>query len=160
MMFESITTVIRRMSLVEWEQEHLTLPEDLSSHLMFTGVRVLQSLSSCVFFCGSLLVRFSLGHCIVCLRFTTSDVQQYFNMALSFIAEEAGIPGENHQPAVSHCQTISHNCVYSTPRNERYCESITLEVIDTDCIGSHKSNYYTSMTTTATVNSVRLVVSC
>jgi len=27
--------------------------------------------------------------------------------------------GENHQPVVSHWQTLSHNVVSSTPRNER-----------------------------------------
>jgi len=25
----------------------------------------------------------------------------------------------NHRPAASHCQTLSHNVVLSTPRNER-----------------------------------------
>ena len=30
--------------------------------------------------------------------------------------EEAGVPGENHHPTSSHCQTLSHNVVSSTPR--------------------------------------------
>ena len=50
--------------------------------------------------------------------------------------EETGVPGENHQPDGSHSQTLSHNDVSST-----------LVVIDTDCIGSCRSNY-TVMTTT------------
>ena len=29
--------------------------------------------------------------------------------------EETGVPGENHRPAVSHWQTLSHNVVSSTP---------------------------------------------
>jgi len=30
--------------------------------------------------------------------------------------EETGIPGENHRPVASHhCQTLSHNVVWSTP---------------------------------------------
>jgi hypothetical protein len=29
---------------------------------------------------------------------------------------ETGVPGENHQPAVSHRQTLSQNVVLSTPR--------------------------------------------
>jgi hypothetical protein len=29
---------------------------------------------------------------------------------------ETGVPGENHRPAVSHWQTLSHNVISSTPR--------------------------------------------
>ena len=32
------------------------------------------------------------------------------------LVEETGVPGENHQPAASHCQTLSHKVVSSTPR--------------------------------------------
>ena len=32
------------------------------------------------------------------------------------LVEETGVPGENHQPVVSHWQTLSHNVVSSTPR--------------------------------------------
>jgi hypothetical protein len=35
------------------------------------------------------------------------------------LVEETGVPGENHQPVVSHWQTLSHNVVSSTPRHER-----------------------------------------
>jgi len=35
------------------------------------------------------------------------------------LVEETGGPGENHQPATSHWQTLSHNVVSSTPRHER-----------------------------------------
>ena len=31
-----------------------------------------------------------------------------------FLMEETGVPGENHQPAASHWQTLSHNVVSST----------------------------------------------
>jgi len=31
------------------------------------------------------------------------------------LVEETGVPGENHRPAASHRQTISHNVVSSTP---------------------------------------------
>jgi len=27
------------------------------------------------------------------------------------LVEETGVPGENHWPAASHCQTLSHNVV-------------------------------------------------
>jgi hypothetical protein len=33
--------------------------------------------------------------------------------------EETGVPGENLQPASNHWQTLSHNLVSSTPRQER-----------------------------------------
>ena len=29
--------------------------------------------------------------------------------------EETGVPGENHRPAATHWQTLSHNVVSSTP---------------------------------------------
>jgi hypothetical protein len=29
--------------------------------------------------------------------------------------EETGVPGKKHPPAASHCQTLSHNVVPSTP---------------------------------------------
>jgi hypothetical protein len=31
------------------------------------------------------------------------------------LVEETGVPGDNHRPAVSHWQTLSHNVVSSTP---------------------------------------------
>jgi hypothetical protein len=48
-----------------------------------------------------------------------------FNATVSYIVpsvllvEETGLPGENHRPAVSHLQTLSHNVVLSTPRHEQ-----------------------------------------
>jgi hypothetical protein len=53
------------------------------------------------------------------------------------LVEGTGVPGENHRPAASYCQTLSHNVVSSTPRFE-----LTLMVICSDCIGSCKSNYH------------------
>ena len=35
------------------------------------------------------------------------------------LVEETRVPGENHRPAASHWQTLSHNIVSSTPRHER-----------------------------------------
>ena len=49
--------------------------------------------------------------------------------------EETGIPGENHWPAASHWQTLSHNVVSRT----RF-EPTMLVVTCTDYIGSYKSN--------------------
>ena len=39
------------------------------------------------------------------------------------LVEETGVPGENHQPVVSHRQILSNNVVSSTPRNERVSNS-------------------------------------
>jgi hypothetical protein len=55
------------------------------------------------------------------------------------LVEETGGPGENHWPVTNHWQTLSHIIVHLT----------TSVVIDTDCIGSCKSNYHTITTTTA-----------
>ena len=55
---------------------------------------------------------------------------------------------ENHRPAASHWQTLSHNIVSSTPRL-RGLDLTTLVVIGTDCIGSYTSNYITITTMTA-----------
>jgi hypothetical protein len=54
------------------------------------------------------------------------------------LVEETGVPGENHRPVASHWQTLSHNVVSSTPFHE--------QVLNTDSIGSCKSNYHTIMT--------------
>jgi hypothetical protein len=32
------------------------------------------------------------------------------------LVEDTGVPGENHRPAASHWQTLSHNVVLYTPR--------------------------------------------
>jgi hypothetical protein len=37
----------------------------------------------------------------------------------ALLEEETGVPGENHRPATSLWQTLSHNVVSSTPRHER-----------------------------------------
>jgi len=41
-----------------------------------------------------------------------------FNVILVLFVEETGISRENHRPAASHCQTLSHNVVSSTPHHE------------------------------------------
>ena len=35
------------------------------------------------------------------------------------LVEETSVPNENHRPAASHWQTLSHNVVSSTLRHER-----------------------------------------
>jgi hypothetical protein len=35
------------------------------------------------------------------------------------LVEETGVPGENHRPAISYWQTLSHNVASSTLRHER-----------------------------------------
>jgi hypothetical protein len=49
--------------------------------------------------------------------------QQYFSYhklwSSVLLAEETGVPRENHRPVASHWQTLSHNIVSSTPRHEQ-----------------------------------------
>jgi hypothetical protein len=54
-------------------------------------------------------------------------------VAVSFIGEETGVPGENNRPDASYWQKLSHNVVSSTPRHEQ----------GSDCTGSFKFNYHT-----------------
>ena len=54
------------------------------------------------------------------------------------------VPGENHQPAASHWQTLSHNVVSSIPGLSRIQTNN-----GTDCIGSYKSSYHAITTTKA-----------
>ena len=39
------------------------------------------------------------------------------------LVEEIGVPGENHRPVATHCQTLSHNVVSSPPHPERNSNS-------------------------------------
>jgi len=39
-----------------------------------------------------------------------------FNNISGLLVEESGVLGENHRPATSHRQTLSHNVILSTPR--------------------------------------------
>jgi len=36
----------------------------------------------------------------------------------ALLVEETRVPGENHRPAASHRQSLSHDVVSSTPRHE------------------------------------------
>ena len=54
------------------------------------------------------------------------------------------VPRENHQPAASHWQTLSHNVVSSIPGL-----SMIQTNNGTDCIGSYKSSYHTITTVKA-----------
>jgi hypothetical protein len=71
------------------------------------------------------------------------------------LVEETGVLAENHHPAASHWQALSHNVVSSTSEldsnhnvRSRF-ELTTSVVIGTDYIGSCKSNYHTITTTTS-----------
>jgi hypothetical protein len=67
-----VTRLIRRVPLVE--QELLTLPEHLSSPLVFSWVCVTRSLALCLCFVDRCLsfCTFSFGHCVL-LRYTDCD---------------------------------------------------------------------------------------
>ena len=72
------------------------------------------------------------------------------------LMEDTRVPRENHRPVASLWQTLSHNVVLSTPRNEQDSqwagfELTTSVVIVTDCIATCKSNYHTITTTMAPI---------
>jgi hypothetical protein len=45
------------------------------------------------------------------------------------LVEETGVPGENHRPAASHWQTLSHNVVSNTSRYE-WIQSHNVTIIE------------------------------
>jgi hypothetical protein len=53
-----------------------------------------------------------------CLMVFNSTFSATSWQAVSLLVE-TGMLGENHRPVASHWQTLSHNIVLSTPRNER-----------------------------------------
>ena len=69
-----------------------------------------------------------------------------FNNISVLLVEETRGPGENHRPAASHWQTSSHNVVHLALSG---VDHTTTVVIDTNCIGSCKSNQHTITATTA-----------
>ena len=72
------------------------------------------------------------------------------------MVEETGVPWENHRPVACHWQTLSHDVVSSISRHDRDLNSTTLVLIGNDCIGSCKSNY--DKTTTTTIPNKNLVL--
>ena len=58
------------------------------------------------------------------------------------LVEETRVSTENHLPVASHWNFLSHNVVSSTPHLNVIRTHIAIVVIDTDCIGSGKSNYH------------------
>ena len=44
------------------------------------------------------------------------------------LVEKTGVPGENHWPVTSHWETLSHNVVSSTPKEEFFIVSVILVV--------------------------------
>jgi hypothetical protein len=78
------------------EKELLTLPEHLSSFLVFGEVRVVRSLVFCLFMVVCDLLFIYLLIYLLCFNATFSN-----NLAISWqpvlVVEEAGVPGENHR---------------------------------------------------------------
>jgi energy-coupling factor transporter transmembrane protein EcfT len=76
------------------------------------------------------------------------------------LAEETGVPGENHRPVASHWETSSHNIVSSTPRHKRGSNSQLQWFSGTNCTGSCKSNYHTITTRTPPSPHLTCVIFC
>jgi len=64
----------------------------------------------------------NVNHFICYLQYFVIGCHMMFNATFNNISviswrsvllmEETGVPGENHRPAASHCQTLSHNAVH------------------------------------------------
>jgi hypothetical protein len=54
---------------------------------------------------------------------TTFNNLSVISLMSVLLVEENEIPGENHRPAASHWQTLSHNVILSTPPHERNSNS-------------------------------------
>ena len=54
------------------------------------------------------------------------------------LVEDTRVLGENHQPVVSHCQTLSHNVVSSTPCHENMYDACTCIALLTKYIAKLK----------------------
>ena len=53
--------------------------------------------------------------CLVNATFNNISAISWWSV---LFVEETGVPRENHRPAASHWQTLSHNVVSSTPHHE------------------------------------------
>ena len=80
------------------------------------------------------------------LNATFNNISVISWWSVLLVGETGGV-GENHRPVVSHWQTLSHIMLYTSPWSRS--ELTASVVIDTDCIGSCKSNYHTITATTA-----------
>jgi hypothetical protein len=67
------------------------------------------------------------------------------------LEEETEVPRENHRPATSHWQTLSHNvnCYIEYTSPWASFDLTNLVLIGADYIGSCKSNHHTITTTVA-----------
>jgi len=65
------------------------------------------------------------------------------------LVKETGVPRENHRYVASHWQILSNKCCIEYTSTWAGFKHTTLVVIDTDYIGSCKSNYNTITAATA-----------
>ena len=61
------------------------------------------------------------------------------------LAEETGVRGENHRPDASHWQTLSHNIVSRTPRQQRYLNSQTAIIVFKQSLNYHERSNVTTI---------------
>ena len=88
---------------------------------------------------------------------TTFNTISVISWRSVLLVDETGEPRDNHRPATSHWQTLSHNVVSSTPRLSRIrthnisarIKLTTLVLVWTNYKGRCKFNYHTNTALTA-----------
>jgi len=97
----------------------------------------------------------SKGTCLVGLVDGFNNIS-VISLRSALLVEETRGPGENHPPAASHWQTLSHNVVSRTPPLGWFRTNNISGDIGTDWIGRYKSNHHTITTKTDPINVTRL----
>jgi hypothetical protein len=73
------------------------------------------------------------------------------------LVEETGVPRENHWPLVSHWK-LYHIMLHRVHSARVGFELTTLVVMDTDCIGSCKSNYHIITAMTSRIKIIIIII--
>jgi len=111
------------VTIVKYEWEMLFLDYSIGCPVSFTDkytiqdIQILNSKSChfliyCYYYYYCKLYR---GWCVMVFNATFINISVISRRSV-FWWRKLGVPGENHRPAASHWQTLSHNVVSSTPR--------------------------------------------
>ena len=85
----------------------------------FIAFKVSESVSDCLTPSAQFFSYHNRVSVIVILFNVTFNNISVISWRSALLVEKSGVPVENHRPAASHWQTLSHNFVSSTPRHEQ-----------------------------------------